>query len=169
VVVTLTLGFLAGSLALVAFGLDSLIEVFASVVVLWHLGGMDVEGRSRRASRLVAAAFVVLGLYLTAAGVNGLLNHSVPARSPVGIGFLAATVVVMVVLGTARRRVGLALPSAPKVSNSTLTLLDGGLAAGVLLALVLDLTLGWWWPDPVVALLVAALATKEGLDGWREA
>lgn len=169
VVATLILGSLAGSLALIAFGLDSLVEVFASAVVLWHLGGLGVSGRSRRAERLVAGAFAVLGCYLVAAGVDGLVSRSSPAGSPAGIGVLAVTVVAMVLLARSKRRVGRALPSQPLLANATMTLLDGGLAAGVLVALVLDLAVGWWWADPAAALLVAAVAIKEGAEGWHQA
>ncbi|MBO0886584.1 MAG: cation transporter, partial [Acidimicrobiales bacterium] len=168
VVVTLTLGFLAGSLALVAFGLDSLVEIFASVVVLWHLG-RPVAGDGGRARRLVAGAFVVLGLYLGATGAHGLVAGAAPAPSSPGIGFLSATVVVMIALAAAKRRVGTALLSGPLLANATMTLLDGALAAGVLVALVLDQVVGWWWADPVAALSVAAAALVEGTRGFREA
>lgn len=169
VAAALTLGLLARSLALVAFGLDSLVEVFASLVVLWHLGALAEVGRSRRARRLVAGAFLVLGIYLTAAGIDGLVSGSVPAQSPAGIAFLGATVVMMVSLSISKRRVGLALPSAPLVANANMTLLDGALATGVLVALVMDLVAGWWWADPAAALVVALVALEEGVDGWREA
>ncbi|HZD65044.1 MAG TPA: cation transporter [Acidimicrobiales bacterium] len=169
VVATLVLGLLAHSLALIAFGLDSLVEVFASLVVLWHLGDLGMSGRSRRAERLVAAAFGALGVYLAVAGIGGLVSHTVAAGSPAGIGFLGATVVVMVVLSRAKARVGQALASGPLLANATMTLIDGSLAAGVLLALVADLAVGWWWANPVAALAVAAVACKEGVEGWRTA
>jgi divalent metal cation (Fe/Co/Zn/Cd) transporter len=170
VVVTLTLGFLAGSLALVAFGLDSLVEIFASLVVLWHLGRPGTgTGTAGQARRLVSGAFLVLGLYLGAAGIHGLVEHAAPAASSFGIGFLSATVVVMIALAIAKRRVGLALASSPLLANATMTLLDGALAAGVLVALVLDQVVGWWWADPAAALTVAAVALAEGTRGFREA
>ncbi len=168
VVATLSLGFLANSLALVAFGLDSLVEVFASLVVIWHLGG-PAGGGSRRAERLVAGAFGALGLYLAAAGSRGIVTGSHPARSPAGIAVLALTVVAMACLARAKRRVGLALPSPPLLANATMTLLDAALAGGVLLALVLDLVVGWWWADATAALVVAVVAMREGVEGWRKA
>lgn len=167
VVATLTLGFLAGSLALVAFGLDSLVEIFASLVVLWHLGRNT--GGATRARRLLAGAFVALGLYLGAAGAHGLFERAVPGPSPLGIGFLSSSVVVMVALAVAKRRVGAELPSTPLLANAALTLLDGALAGAVLVALVLDQAAGWWWADPVAALAVAMAALTEGARGWREA
>lgn len=168
VAVTLALGFLAGSLALVAFGLDSLVEIFASLVVLWHLGrpGTGTGGQARR---LVAGAFLVLGLYLGATGIHGLVERAAPAASSVGIGFLSATVVAMIGLAIAKRRVGSALVSPPLLANATMTLLDGTLAAGVLVALVLDQVVGWWWADPAAALAVAAVALVEGTGVFREA
>lgn len=168
VVVTLALGFLGGSLALVAFGLDSLVEIFASLVVLWHLG-RPASSDGRRARRLVAGAFVVLGLYLGAAGIHGLAEHAAPVSSTLGIGFLCSTVIAMLALAIAKRRVGTALVSGPLLANATMTLLDGALAAGVLAALVLDQVVGWWWADPVAALAMAALALTEGTRSFREA
>jgi divalent metal cation (Fe/Co/Zn/Cd) transporter len=164
VAATLSLGFLANSLALVAFGLDSLVEVFASIVVLWHLGGLGVAGRSRRATGLVSAAFVVLGLYLAAAGIHGLVAGSQPGHSPVGIAVLAATALAMALLARAKRRVGFALPSQPLLASAAMSHLDGALAAFVLGALVVDVTMGWWWADPAAALVVAVLAVKEGTE-----
>jgi divalent metal cation (Fe/Co/Zn/Cd) transporter len=145
-----------------------LVEVFASVVVLWHLSGLRVEGRSERARRLVSTAFLVLAVYLGAAGIHGLLEHSGPAHSPVGIGVLGASVVAMLLLARSKRRVGSALSSPPLVADANMSLLDGLLAAGVLVALVLDLSLGWWWADPAAALTIAAIAAREGVEGWQE-
>lgn len=163
--VTVTLGLLAHSLALVAFGLDSLIEVFASLVVLWHLEDPALPGRNRRALRLVAAAFLVLGVYLLGAGVNGLVSQAQARPSLPGIAFLGTTAVVMVTLSRAKRDVGLAAGSEPLVANANMTLLDGILATAVLVALALDATGGWWWADPAAALLVSGLALREGADG----
>ncbi len=172
VVVTVSLGLAAGSLALVAFGLDSAVEVFASLVVIWHMRGDDEgsdHGRARRALRLMAAAFVVLGLYLAASAVFAIVNANEPSTAPVGATFMAATVVVMFALAAAKRRVGRRIGSRPLVANARMTFLDGCLAAGVCAALLADLALGWWWCDPLAAAVVAALATSEGIKGWREA
>lgn len=175
VVVTVSLGVSAGSLALVAFGLDSSIEVFASLVVIWHMrgdeGGSDHRSarRSRRALRLMAAAFVILGLYLAANAVYAIVNANEPSTSPVGATFMAATVVVMFALATAKRRVGRRLGNRPLLGNARMTFLDGCLAAGVGTALVADLAFGWGWLDPVAAAVVAVLATCEGVKGWNEA
>lgn len=162
-------GLAAHSLGLVAFGLDSCIEVFASVVVLWHLAGAtEAENpeRTRRAMHLIGAAFAVLGVYLTASAVHGLASHSRPQSSPLGTAFMAATVVVMFVLAWGKRRTGLALGNRPLVANASMTLLDGCLAAGIFTALILDTTAGWWWTDPLAAGLVAVVALNEARQAF---
>jgi divalent metal cation (Fe/Co/Zn/Cd) transporter len=171
-VVAVVTGLAAHSLALVAFGLDSCIEVFASLVVLWHLGGAPEVAdplRARRALRLIAGAFGVLSVYLAAQAVHSVVARTRPESSPVGIGFIAATVVVMFVLARAKRRTGRALGNRPLVANGTMTFIDGCLAAGVLLALVLQTTTGWWWTDPLAAGVVAIVAFNEAREGWQSA
>jgi len=170
--VTISLGVAAGSLALVAFGLDSTIEVFASLVVIWHMRGDDEPSdhhRARRALRLMAAAFVVLGIYLAANAGFAIVSGNEPSTSPVGAAFMGATVVVMFGLATGKRRVGQRLGSGPLLANARMTFLDGCLAAGVCVALLADLALGMWWGDPLAAAVVAVLATREGIRGWRQA
>ena len=119
--VTIGLGLAAHSLALIAFGLDSCVEVFASLVVLWHLGG-DPESadpdRARRALRLIGAAFGLLALYLTVDAINGLATHHLSDSSPFGMGFVAVTVVVMFVLAWGKRRTGEALDNRPLIANA---------------------------------------------------
>lgn len=172
VFVTIGLGLAARSLALVAFGLDSLVEVFASLVVLWHLdpgeGGHHAH-RDRRALRLVAAAFVVLAVYLVVAAVRSLAGGDQPDASPLGIAYLAVTAVVMFTLARLKRRVGTRLRSEPFLAEASLTFLDGCLASSILLALVLNATLGWWWADPVAALLIGTVALREARESWEEA
>ena len=168
-VVAIASGVAANSLALVAFGLDSCIEVFASMVVLWHLGGApeDVDPhRARRAMRLIAAAFGTVGLYLAAQAIHGLVAHARPSSSPVGVGFLAATVVVMLLLARAKRRTGLRLGNRPLVANGSMTFIDGCLAAGVLVALIAQMIAGWWWADPLAGGIVALVALNEARQGW---
>lgn len=171
-VVAIVTGLAAHSLALVAFGLDSCIEVFASLVVLWHLGGAPEIAdplRARRALRLIAGAFGVLAVYLAAQAAHALVERTRPESSPVGIGFMAATVVVMLVLARSKRRTGLALGNRPLVANGTMTFIDGCLAAGVLVALGLQATVGWWWTDPLAAGVVAVVAINEAREGWQSA
>ena len=170
VFITISLGVAAGSLALVAFGLDSLIEVFASLVVLWHMKPQPQRRvsprRDRRAQRLVAAAFATLALYLLIASVRALWQQAQPDESPWGIAYLSVTAVVMFTLAVAKRRVGMRLDSAPFRAEASMTFLDGCLATGILTALVLNSAFGWWWADSVAALVVALVAAREAHEGW---
>jgi divalent metal cation (Fe/Co/Zn/Cd) transporter len=170
VFVTIGLGVVARSLALIAFGLDSLVEVFASLVVIWHMkpgAGDDAALRDRRAMRLVGVAFAVLAAYLLVAGVRQLATQAQPDSSPLGIAYLSVTAVVMFGLAAWKRRVGVALDSGPFRAEASMTFLDGCLATGILVALVLNLVLGWWWADPVAALLIGAVAAHEAREAWQ--
>ena len=161
----------ASSLALVAFGLDSCVEVFASIVVLWHLGGPTEEAdpaRARRAVRLIAAAFALLGVYLLVQAVRGVVTHSKPESSTLGTVFMAATVVVMFTLAWGKRRTGRALGNRPLMANASMTLIDGCLATGILVALLLDRVAGWWWADPLAAAIVGLVALNEARENWSE-
>lgn len=168
-VVAISTGVAAHSLALVAFGLDSCVEVLASVVVLWHLGGAPEEAdpaRARRAMRLIAVAFATLGLYLLVDAGRSVLTRSVSEPSGLGIVFMAATVVVMFALAWGKRRTGLALGSRPLVANASMTRIDGCLAAGILVALLADRLVGWWWADPLAATVVGLVALNEARENW---
>jgi divalent metal cation (Fe/Co/Zn/Cd) transporter len=171
VFVTIGLGIAARSLALVAFGLDSLVEVFASLVVIWHMKSGDGPRarRDRRAMHLVGGAFGALAIYLVIAGVRALVAHEQPASSPVGIAYLFVTALVMFGLARWKRRVGVALNSEPFRAEASMTFLDGCLATGILMALTVNLVAGWWWADPAAALLIGAAAAREARDSWREA
>lgn len=168
-VVAISTGLAAHSLALVAFGLDSCVEVMASIVVLWHLGGdaEDVDpARARRAMRLIAVAFAVLGVYLAVEAVRNLVTRSVSQPPGIGMAFMAATMVVMFGLARGKRRTGLALGNRPLVANATMTMIDGCLAGGILLALVADRLVGWWWADPLAAGIVGLIALNEARENW---
>lgn len=168
-VVAISTGLASHSVALVAFGLDSCVEVLASIVVLWHLGGApeDVDPeRARRALRLIAAAFGALGAYLLVDAARSLATRSVSEPSGVGVIFLAATVVVMFVLARGKRRAGRAMASRPLLANASMTMIDGCLAAGVLIALVADRLAGWWWADPLAAGVVGLIALNEARESW---
>jgi len=168
-VVAIATGVASGSLALVAFGLDSCVEVFASIVVLWHLGGAPEEadpGRARRAVRLIAGAFAFLGVYLLVQAVRGFVTHNTPDSSLIGTAFIAATVVVMFALAWGKRRTGRALENRPLIANASMTFIDGCLATGVLVALLADRVFGWWWADPLAAAIVGLVALNEARDNW---
>ena len=169
--VTIGLGVAAGSLALVAFGLDSMVEVFASVVVVWHLRHPDraSDRITARALRLVSIAFFVLAAVLVAGVAWSVAQEHRPGESPLGVVYLAATALVMFGLAAAKRRVGIELDAEPLRAEARMTFLDGLLATGVLLSLVANAVLGWWWADAAATLLVAAAAFAEGVENWQEA
>jgi divalent metal cation (Fe/Co/Zn/Cd) transporter len=164
VFVTIGLGIASASLALVAFGLDSLIEIFASTVVLWHLKGEGGGAKTRRAMGLVALAFFGLAAFLLTAAVQGLVSGREADNSPLGIAYLAVTAVVMFTLSWRKRVVGASLENHPLEHEARITFLDGMLATGVLLALVANVAFGAWWADPIAAALVGLAAIPEGLD-----
>ena len=169
--VTIGLGLAARSLALIAFGLDSLVEVFASLVVVWHLKPSADHlhaQRDRRALRLVAAAFGVLAAYLAFSSIRSLITAHEAESSPLGIAYLAVTSLVMLGLARRKRRVGTALDSEPFLAEAQMTFLDGCLAASILLALALNSLFGWWWADPAAAGLVGVVAAREAVEQWRE-
>jgi divalent metal cation (Fe/Co/Zn/Cd) transporter len=168
VFVTIGLGVAAGSLALIAFGLDSCVEIFASSVVLWHLRETGTVERTRRAMGFVAIAFFLLTAVLLVGAVRSLLVGNEAGSSPFGIAYLAVTAVVMFTLSWRKRVVGRTLDNHPLEHEARITFLDGMLASGILLALVANAALGWWWVDPVAAGLVGIVAIPEGIDAWRD-
>lgn len=169
-VLTITLGSMAGSLALIAFGTVSVVELFASGVVVWHVRSPEVlrEGRTKMALRLIAIAFLALGLALTVAAINDLLTERRAGESPWGIAYLAVTALVMFGLAAAKRRTANQLESEPLHSEATVTFLDGILSVSTLTGLALNATLGWWWADPVAAIVVALAAVNEARETWTE-
>ena len=162
--ITVALGVTAGSLALVAFGLDSLVEVFASLVVLWHMAEDSHRTRDRRARRLVGVAFAVLAVYLLVASIRALWIGAEPDQSPIGIAYLAVTAIVMFSLAVWKKRIGRRLGSSPYLAEAHMTLLDGWLASAILTALVLNAALGWWWADAIAAAIVGVVAAREAAE-----
>lgn len=171
VFVTISLGLAAHSLALVAFGLDSMIEVFASTVVIWHLreGRDPAPHRTRLALRLIAGAFLVLAAYLAVASVRSLVVGASPEESPLGIAYLAVTACVMFSLALLKRRTARELGSGPLDAEASMTFLDGCLCLGILSALAVNAAFGWAWADGVAALGIAGFAVREGLESLHEA
>ncbi|MDH3471573.1 MAG: cation transporter [Acidimicrobiia bacterium] len=171
VFITIGLGVAAGSIALIAFGTDSVVEVLASLVVVRHsrdLITMEHGPGTRQSLRLISIAFIALGVVLAIGALVRLLGESVPDESPIGVGYLAVTALVMLTLAVLKQRTGRQLGSEPLLAEARITYLDAGLATAVLTALVLNATLEWWWADPVAALIVAALALAEGREHWLE-
>jgi divalent metal cation (Fe/Co/Zn/Cd) transporter len=164
-VMAIVAGLLAGSVALVAFGLDSSVEVFASAVVVWELRGVD-RRRERRAVRAIGAAYLVVAVYILLDSGNALRIANRPEASPIGMLLLAATVLVMAVLGIAKLRVGRELHSATVTADGRFSLVDGSLAGTVLVGLALTAMLGWWWADALLAIGISLLAFREGREAW---
>ena len=171
VVVTIALGVQARSLALVAFGLDSVVEIFASTVVIRNLADRRLDPGDRRVHRslrLISLAFWLLAAFLGVASVRGLVIGIRPASSPLGIAYLALTAAAMFGLSVLKRRTALQMRSETLLAEASMTFLDGCLSSSILLALVLNTALGWWWADALAALAVAGFATAEGIRHWRE-
>lgn len=166
VVVLAILAIASSSVALVGFGLDSLIEIGASTVVLWELSGSG-EQRQRRALRLIGGAFVALAIYLLVQSTVALIagHHASPSAG--GIVWTAVTAVVMFGLAAGKARTGRVLQNPVLITEGRVTFVDGLLAAAVLLGLVLDLTLGWWRADPVAGYVIVYYAIREAIEIFR--
>ena len=167
VFVTIGLGIASGSLALIAFGLDSIVEVFASIVAIWYIADHHKSGRSTRALRLVAVAFVVLGVYLFTSSAIAIASRNVAESSPFGIAYLAVTACVMFSLARLKHATARAATSPPLRAEASMTFLDGCLASGILIALVLNAAFGLWWADPAAAVLVGVACFAAAVDNWR--
>ena len=163
--VAITAGVIASSIALVGFGLDSVIEFFAAAIVVWQLRGED---RETRAVRLIGVTFFALAAYLAVEGIRDLADRARPEQSIPGLAVTAAALVVMPLLAVAKRRTGRALGNRTLIADSAETAFCAFTSAATLLGVGLNAGLGWWWADPVAALVIAALAVKEGLEAWED-
>jgi divalent metal cation (Fe/Co/Zn/Cd) transporter len=166
-VIAVTAGLLAGSVALVGFGLDSVVEVSSGLIILWQFRHRLPETRERQALRLLAISFFALAAYVTFESIRALVVGAHAETSPVGIGLAIASLIVMPFLSWAQRRTGKALGSNAVVADGTQTLLCTYLSAVLLAGLVLNATLGWGWADPIAGLVIAGVAVREGLEAWR--
>lgn len=165
--VAITAGITAGSIALTGFGLDSLIELTSAGIVIWQLRGETAgQDRDTRAVRLVGVTFFALAAYLAAESSYDLVISARPAHSPAGLVITAAALLVMPALAIAKRRTGRALGSRTLIADAAETAFCAWTSAAALLGLVLNSALGWWQADPVAALVIAALAVREGLETW---
>jgi divalent metal cation (Fe/Co/Zn/Cd) transporter len=165
--VAITAGTRAGSGALVGFGLDSVIEVASAAAVAWQFGGPDPRARERHALRIIALSFFALAGYVTIEAAQALLTARPAGHSTVGIVLAAVSLLVMPALSVAQRRAGRELGSASAVADSRQSLLCTYLSGVLLVGLLLNSLLGWWWADPLVALGIAAVAAREGRQAWR--
>jgi divalent metal cation (Fe/Co/Zn/Cd) transporter len=170
-VVAVAAGVAAGSIGLIAFGLDSAVEVSTSVVLAWRLAqerrGGCMTGYDRRATRWIAVCFAGLAVYVAYEALTQLTQQRAPDVSLVGIALAAVSVVVMPLLARAKKRLGPTLGSQAVVSESRQTELCAWLSAVLLAGLGLNATLGWWWADPIAALAIAAFAGYETVRTWR--
>jgi divalent metal cation (Fe/Co/Zn/Cd) transporter len=166
-VIALAEGTRVSSSALIGFGLDSAIEVSSAAAVAWQFSAKDPETREKAALRFIAFSFFALALYVAADSVLSLLGMGEARPSAIGIGLAAASLVVMPVLSWAQRRAGRELGSLSAVADSKQTLLCTYLSAVLLVGLTLNALLGWHWADPVAALVIAAIAVREGINAWR--
>jgi divalent metal cation (Fe/Co/Zn/Cd) transporter len=165
--VAIAAGTAASSTALIGFGLDSVIEVSSAAAVAWQFAGRDPEAREKTALRIIAFSFFALAAYVTVESVRALLGHSEAGRSTVGIALAAVSLVVMPGLSYAQRRAGRELGSRTAVADSKQTLLCTYLSAVLLVGLGLNSLFGWSWADPIAALVIAAVAVREGRAAWR--
>ncbi len=167
--VAIAAGLAAGSIALVGFGLDSAIEGFASVVIIWRFTGARTlsAAAETRAQKLVALQFFVLAPYVAVESARALATGERPDASAVGIALAAASVVIMPLLGIAKQRLADQVGSAATKGEGRQNMLCAYLAGALLVGLVGNAVLGAWWLDPAVGLLIAGLAVREGLEAWR--
>ncbi|MEO7269806.1 MAG: cation transporter [Knoellia sp.] len=166
-IIAISAGRSANSSALVSFGLDSFVEVASGLIVLWQFRHVLPESRERRAQQLMAVAFFVLAAYVGIDALRVLLGSHEADASPVGVGLAVVSLLVMPFLSRAQRTTGRELGSGTVVSDSKQTMLCTYLSAVLLVGLLANALLGWWWADPLAGLAIAAVAVREGLESWR--
>jgi divalent metal cation (Fe/Co/Zn/Cd) transporter len=163
--VSIWIGVAAGSIALIAFGLDSGIEIFAALVVLWQLR-VNNEERTRRAMRLIAITFFLLAAYVMVESIHDLVFRVQAKPSLAGVGFTAIALVVMSLLAVGKWSVGKQLSNAVLLADAKESMLCTLFSVTTLLGLALNATLGWWWADPAAGIVIAVLAVEEGREAW---
>ncbi|RKN22190.1 cation transporter [Micromonospora musae] len=166
-VVAITAGTLASSTALIGFGLDSVIEVSSAAAVAWQFAGRDPESREKVALRIIAFSFFALAAYVTVESVRALVGGAEAEHSSIGLVLAALSLAIMPVLSYAQRRAGRELGSRSAVADSKQTLLCTYLSGVLLVGLGVNSLFGWSWADPIAALVIAAVAVKEGREAWR--
>ncbi len=167
--IAITAGIAAGSIALIGFGADSLIESLAGFVVVWLFTGARLVSSTaeRRAQQLIAVSFFVLATYVTVEAIRTLVAADEPGTSWVGIGLAAFTAPTMPLLALAKRRIGRKLGSSATVKEGAQNMVCAYLSVALLVGLLLNALVGWWWADPAAALVIAAVALREGRESWR--
>jgi divalent metal cation (Fe/Co/Zn/Cd) transporter len=167
-IVAVTAGLLAGSIALVSFGIDSAIEVFAASIVVWQLRGGG-EKRRGAALRLIAPTFFLLAIYVSYEAIGDLISGSKADPSPLGLGLNVVALAMMVPVAIMQGRTGRALDNDVLVAQAQETWISNALSVSLLIGLGANALFGWWWADPVAALLIALVAVYSGIETWREA
>ena len=162
-------GIAAGSVALIGFGIDSVIEVLAGGVIVWLFSGGRGASHAaeRRAQQLIAASYALLVAYITVEAIRDLTGSHHPEVSWVGVGLAALTAPTMPLLARAKRDVGRKLGSSATVSEAGQNMICAYLSVALLVGLLANALAGWWWADPAAALVIAAIAAKEGIESWR--
>lgn len=166
-VVAISAGAVASSTALIGFGLDSVIEVASASAVAWQFYGPKPETRERTALKIIALSFFALAGYITVESVRSLTGAHDAEHSTVGIVLAAVSLMIMPLLSYAQRRAGRELGSTSAVADSRQTLLCAYLSGALLAGLLLNSLFGWSWADPIVALIIAGVAVREGQQAWR--
>lgn len=166
-IVAVAAGLAAGSIALVGFGIDSAIEVFAAVVVVRQLRGDPTKGQAK-ALRAIAGTFAVLAIYISIESIRDLIGQNKASESVIGIVLNAVALAVMTPVAGAQRRTGQALRNKVLVAQSGETWISNALSVSLLLGLGLNATLGWWWADPTVASAVAGVAVWSAREAWQQ-
>ena len=161
-IVCITIGLLSGSIALLAYGLESGVEVFASAIVVWDLKG-GKKAREKIALRLIGFAYFIVSLYIFINALTSLITQKHPDKSLPGFVFIIITIGVMLSLGFIKKNLGTKMKSETVLADAKFTLIDGGLAGTVLLGLILNALYGWWWADQLMAILLAGVAFREGI------
>ena len=162
-------GIAAGSVALIGFGIDSVIEALAGGVIVWLFSGGrgSSHAAERRAQQLIAASYALLVLYIGVEATRDLIGAHHPGVSWVGIGLAAFTAPTMPLLARAKRNVGRKLNSSATISEASQNMICAYLSIALLAGLLANALFGWWWADPIAALVIAAVAAKEGVESWR--
>lgn len=166
-VVVIAAALAAGSVALAGFGLDSLIEIGASTVVIWELKGTGGADREFRALRAIGVAFIAVSFYVAAQAAFTLISGSHPGHSPLGLAWTAATCLVMLTLAAGKAQTGRALGNRTLQTEARVILIDAYLAAAVFVGLAFNAALGWWWADPLAGLIIVYYGIREAREALR--
>ena len=166
-VVSLIAGNIAGSSALIGFGLDSVIEVSSALAVAWQFSGNDHEAREKVALKIIAVSFFGLATFVTYDAITSLIRHETPESSLIGIIVAVLSILIMPTVSLLQRKTGVELGSHSAIADSKQTLLCTYMSIVLLVGLLANSALGWWWADSVAALIIAGLAVREGIEAWK--